>query len=169
MRSISSIRGRTSLLLVTLLLTDSGLLRAQQAKPDQKAMQDRELAAEATFSKYAATLVENDYENAYKFWSIDAQLSTPYGAFASEQRELRSRLGKLQKMQNAVTFMPSAWPGYPLGTIAFVRAKLQYQFDIVMVTYEFHYEGDRWVISRSKRVPLKGSPSGASARVNPTL
>jgi hypothetical protein len=123
-------------------------------------MQEREQAAEDTFSKYGAALVENDYEKAYKTWSIDSQLSTPYGAFVSEQREIQSRLGKLKNVQNSVTYMPNGILHYPLGTIAFIRARFTYQFDVVVVTYEFHYEDDRWVISKFKKVPLKSSPRG---------
>jgi hypothetical protein len=160
MSSILKNRCLSSLvLLLSFLLVDAGLQAQKPALP-QTAMQEREQAAEDTFSKYGTALVDNDYEKAYKTWSIDSQLSTPYGAFVTEQREIQARFGKLQRVQNSATFMPNGIRHYPLGTIAFVRARLTYQFDVVIVTYEFHYEGDRWVISKSKRVPLKSAPRG---------
>jgi hypothetical protein len=100
-----------------------------------------------TFSNYADALVNQKFEEAYRYQSPEFQATVSFDSFVKYQHDVQAKFGVLKSVkQEGMTVQkfrnPSRWRASVVADFLYERAKVRF-------TFELHRENDRWTIFSS--------------------
>jgi|ERR1035438_6800492 hypothetical protein len=115
--------------------------------PELIAVWPERTAVRQTFSNYTEDLVNQKFEEAYRYQSAEFQERIPFDSFVQYQRDVQSKFGVLKGVKQEGMAVhkwrkPSRWG-------ATILADFQYEKAKVRVTFELHRENGRWTIFSS--------------------
>ncbi len=126
--------------LISLVATAPGMIELWRQKK----------VVERAFSGYAAALVNEKFEEAYGYCGKDFREATPFEAFVSQQRALRSKFGTLKLVKQEGIEVSGR--GSPTRWRAVINAGLEYETKTLGFTYEFRFEDGHWTLLGYKQM-----------------
>ncbi|MGD0790262.1 MAG: hypothetical protein ABR920_00710 [Terriglobales bacterium] len=115
--------------------------------PELIAVWPERTAVRQTFSNYADALVNQKFEEAYRYQSPEFQATTSFDRFVQYQHDVQAKFGVLKSVkQEGMTVQkwrsPSRWKASIVSDFQYANAKVRF-------TFELHRENGRWTIFSS--------------------
>ena len=101
------------------------------------------------FDGYSSSLVNQRFEEAYQHCGSDFREALPYAQFVSFQQSLQAQFGPLKSVQRSTYHVRGS--GTPIRWRAAVDADMIYEKKNLRFQFEFHKEGDHWLLFGSEQ------------------
>ena len=102
------------------------------------------------FDQYSASLVNQRFDDAYNYCSVEFQNALPLDSFANVQRTLQTEFGPLRSVDRSALEVHGS--GTPMKWRAVIDADLKYEKRTLRFEFVFHKEGERWVLFGAEKL-----------------